>query len=197
MEFEQTVPFIVNSNTQYLTLPFDTEWTDLIASADRFKGTMLAGTLAVKRERCAAGLDLFLSTSEPVITYLRALMPIDSSIGHVIFDHGFAGSSGGVGILVYETNSGHIVFDRRKQLWNEGLWMASMTTKQEEERYWLSQTNLAEISFGMSPGKKYLVWYWIWIILRTEGSGNVIASGSISAKLPLIILNTTPPIILK
>jgi hypothetical protein len=119
----------VNSNTQYLTLPFDKEWIDSFASADRFAGTMTAGTMAVGRERCAAGLGLYLTSSEPVIAYLRALMPIDNEIGHAIFDHGFAGSSGGVGILVYETNSGRIIFDRRKQLWNEGLWMASKTTK--------------------------------------------------------------------
>ncbi len=65
-------------------------------------------------------------------------MPIDYEWGHAVWN-GFAGSSGGVGILVYETASGQAVADKRATLWNESMWMSSRTTMQGGDREYLWQ----------------------------------------------------------
>ena len=189
MDFQQTVPFTVNSNTQFLVPPFDVEWHNSPGKADKDTGelsvAMLGGTGTL-----ANALGIFLSSSTHVIAFLRALMPLEYNWGHVVFTHGFAGTSGGVGVLVYETNSDRIVLDRRSQLWNEGMWMSSTTTREGGARVYLSETNLAEVSFHMLPGSNYLVWYWIWIKLHTESLALVVAS--IESKIPIIVMNTIP-----
>ena len=189
-DFGQPVLSPVNRDTQFLTLPFDTEWLTGPGAAKKNTGEltlgMMGGNITV-----GAGLGLFLSSPIHVFADVRALMPINYQWGHVIFDSGFTGSNGAVGILVYETSSAQIVADRRAKLWNEYMWMASTTTRNGEDSTYLSQTNAAQVSFHMSPGKKYQVWFWINISLRTVGTS--IASAVIQAKIPLVLLNTTPP----
>jgi hypothetical protein len=189
-DFGQPVLYPVDRDTQFLTLPFDTEWLTGPGVANKHTGElslgMLGGNITV-----GAGLGLFLSSPIHVIADVRALMPIYYQWGHVIFDSGFTGSSGTVGILVYEASSAQIVADRRAKLWNEYMWMASTTTRNGEDSAYLSQTNAAQVSFHMLPGKKYQLWFWINISLRTVGTS--IASAVIQAKIPLVLLNTAPP----
>lgn len=189
-DFGQVIFSPINSDTQFLTLPFDSEWLTGPGVANKNTGElslgMLGGNITV-----GSGLGLFISSPSHVIAYVRALMPIDYQWGHVIFDSGFTASTGTVGILVYETRSAQIVADKRATLWNESMWMASIATRQGEDRVFLSQTKAAEVSFHMLPGKKYQVWFWLNIDLRTVGLS--IASALIQAKIPLVILNTTPP----
>ncbi|MGC3944772.1 MAG: hypothetical protein QM762_09645 [Chryseolinea sp.] len=193
-DFGQIVFSPINSDTQFLTLPFDSEWHGGPGVADKDTGRLSVGSLG-GNATFGSGLGLFISSPDPVNAYVRALMPIDYQWGHVIFDRGFTGSSGTVGILVYDSSTGQIVGDKRATLWDESMWMASMTTTKGEDRVYLTQTKAAEVSFYMAPGKKYQVWFWLNVHLRTVGLALV--SALIQATIPLVLLNSSPVLKLK
>lgn len=191
-DFGQVVLSPVNHATQFLTLPFDNSWLTGPGVANKHTGELTLGMLAANGNiTVGAGLGLFVSSPTLVIADVRALMPINYQWAHVIFESGFTGSSGTVGILVYETASAQIVADRRAKLWNNHMWMGSRATESDEDSTYLSQTNAAQVSFAMLPKKKYQVWFWININLRAEGMS--IASAVIQAKVPLVLLNAAPP----
>jgi hypothetical protein len=193
-DFGQVVFTPITKDTQFLTLPFDSEWLNGPGKANRYTGELAVGMIGVGDVVFGSGLGLFVSSPNNVIAYVRALMPIDYEWKHILFASGFAGSSGTVGILVYETSSGKIVVDKRATLWNESMWAAAATTRQGSNRIYLTQTKVAEVSFYMSAGKSYQVWFWLNVGLRTVGLS--LSSAVIHAKIPLVIMNTgTPPIV--
>lgn len=174
---------------EFLVPPYDIEWSTGAMPADKNTGKF--GAYSTGNAYAAGGIGVFLSSEDKVITHLSALAQVDYLWNNPIFFNGYAYSEGEVGVLVYETGSGTIIKDVRKQLFSFSEWQRQdIGGIKGADSLQLNDSPLQNVYFQMEAGSEYLVWIWCNVTTHMEGGGW--ANGQIDCSVPLIIVDSSP-----
>jgi hypothetical protein len=186
---------------QLLAPPYDTSWnvgagTPLSA----WDGTSIIFGGGRGSEFSASGFGIHLSSDRHVSV---SVMPQGRfTAGWVNFlVPALVRSLGGTGAVVY--SDGSLLLSRKPEVWDVrdpaqftgaqfDLLFASTATPPIAGSF--GPVPLAPVLFEMLPGKRYLIWFYIWQLNNVrDGEGFVVFS---QAKVPLIAARVGPPLIL-
>ncbi|NSL87009.1 hypothetical protein ECE50_009220 [Chitinophaga sp. Mgbs1] len=161
--------------------PYDVDWTSgVIASASKATGEFSVNPMQTS---ASAAVGMYLSPSEDMIAKFTAYMPIAFKWTHWVAGPGFAGSSGGVGILIYDISGHFNPTDNRALLWNQTL--HGGIDRQEHYTY-LGNTAAAETYFLMKKNGLYLIWAWCWA--ENHFGGTAVSLASVNCRMPFFVV---------
>jgi hypothetical protein len=110
-------------------------------------------------------------------------------------------SKGGVGIVVYELGDGSPLVERQATLWSvvgtsalQGGSGGGPIADAVAGSTAFGDILLAPALFNMYPGKRYLVWVWLWQTFASRGDDSFICFHN--AEVPAIVTSAGPPIII-
>lgn len=168
--------------------PYDVDWTNgAVGYAHQYTGEF---GISPFNGQAAAALGVFISPIQNVIGRFTAYAPITYSWFNWIINSGYASTNGGIGVMIYNINSGKLLADNRAKLWNNTLVGAGFSNESETSTY-LSNTSAAESYFAMTGGDVYLVWVWCWAEAKFIGSP-ALSMASIAGKIPFIAVQSWP-----
>lgn len=183
--------FSIQPGFEIIIPPYDSEWTNSFASyscANKVSGSFKSFPLG--NGYGASGVGVFLSSLSDVWVRFSAHCPVSYSWSNFIGEGGgYAASSGGLGITIYDTVDCALIRDERVSLWERAGRPSDIGVIGGCDELYAQNTAIGENHFEMKSGHTYLIWLWCWAF--ADSGPNAAAYASLDCKVPFMIVDSS------
>jgi hypothetical protein len=183
--------FPVEPGFEIIIPPYDCGWSNRFASITSVNKTSGSFKSAPAGNSFGgAGIGVFLQPTTNISVRFSAHCPISYSWSNFIGEGGgYAASTGGVGITIYNATTGTIVKDDQETLWNQSRRPYELELGAGSDDLYFQNMNIGHTYFEMKAGCTYLVWLWCWAF--ADSGPNAGAYALIECKVPFMIIDAS------